>query len=349
MHGDEPVDTSRVLKELKKLRKAAETSLKNALSEADVDAIRVQYLGKKGKVSHFLKMMGQLSLEDRKELGKVANEVRDAIEQSIEQNELRLKEQVRGSLLKECIDVTLPGRSFVRGRKHPLVLTSEKIKEVLQGLGFDMVHGPEIEHDFYNFEALNIPSNHPAREMQDTFYVDKDVVLRTQTSPVQIRAMMSMKEVPIRVASVGRVYRRDQDVTHSPIFHQVEGLYVDHSVTFSDLKGTLTAFVEQVFSKSARIRMRPSYFPFTEPSAEVDMSCFACNGDGCRLCKKTGWIEILGAGMVDPQVFKSAGLDPEKMSGFAFGIGIERVAMLRYGISDIRHFYENDLRFLSQF
>ncbi len=349
MRDDDLIKPSRVKKDLDKLRTEAECLLKEAVSRDEVEAVRIQSLGKKGNISQILKLMGQFPAEERKELGKLANEARDFVEDLIAKSFERLEKKARQKTLSGQIDVTLPGRKPQQGHKHPLTLTSEKILNVLQNLGFDLVQGPEIEHDFYNFEALNVPSDHPAREMQDTFYVDKDVVLRTQTSPVQIRTMLSLKEIPIRIASMGRVYRRDQDVTHSPIFHQIEGLFVDKSVTFSDLKGTLTTFVEKVFSEKARIRMRPSYFPFTEPSAEVDMSCFQCDGAGCRLCKGTGFIEILGAGMVDPEVFKASGFDPEKVSGFAFGIGVERVAMLKYGISDIRHFYENDLRFLAQF
>lgn len=349
MHDDDLVKPSRVKKDLEKLRLEAESLLKVAASRDEVEAVRVQSLGKKGSISQILKLMGQFPAEERKELGKLANEARDFVEDLIAKSFARLEKKARQKILSGQIDVTLPGRMPESGSKHPLTLTSEKILNVLRNLGFDLVQGPEIEHDFYNFEALNVPSDHPAREMQDTFYVDKDVVLRTQTSPVQIRTMLSLKEIPIRVATMGRVYRRDQDATHSPIFHQIEGLFVDKLVTFADLKGTLITFVEKVFSKKAHIRMRPSYFPFTEPSAEVDMSCFQCDGAGCRLCKGTGYIEILGAGMVDPEVFKSAGFDPEKVSGFAFGIGVERVAMLKYGISDIRHFYDNDLRFLSQF
>jgi phenylalanyl-tRNA synthetase alpha chain len=349
MLGDDLVKPYRVKKDLEKLHAEAETLLNAAISRDEVEAVRVQFLGKKGSVSQILRLMGQSPVEERRELGKLANKTRKFVEDLVAKNFARLEERVRQSVLRGHIDVTLPGRVPMLGRKHPLTLTSEKILSVLKNLGFDLVKGPEIEHDFYNFEALNVSSDHPAREMQDTFYVDKDVVLRTQTSPIQIRTMLSIKEIPIRIASMGRVYRRDQDVTHSPIFHQIEGLFVDKSVTFSDLKGTLTTFVGKVFSEKARIRMRPSYFPFTEPSAEVDMSCFQCDGAGCRLCKSTGYIEILGAGMVDPEVFKTVGFDPEKVSGFAFGIGVERVAMLRYGISDIRHFYDNDLRFLSQF
>ncbi len=349
MHGDGLPEASRVQQELKELAKVAEGDLKDAGSREKIEATRVHFLGKKGLVSKILRQMGDLPAAERPSIGLVANEVRDRIEALIDEGIARLENAQRDLVLLESIDVTLPGRRQRMGAKHPLTQTIEKIQDVLKGLGFDLAFGPEIEHDFYNFEALNVPAHHPAREMQDTFYVDRDVMLRTHTSPVQIRGMLALKEPPMRIASVGRVYRRDQDVTHSPVFHQVEGLFVDDKVTFADLKGTLASFVSQVFSPTARIRLRPSYFPFTEPSAEVDMSCFACDGQGCRLCKNTGFIEILGAGMIDPEVFKAVNLDPEKVSGFAFGIGVERVAMLKYGISDIRLFYENDLRFLEQF
>lgn len=336
--------------ELKKIRSEAQAALQDAQTPVDVEALRVRFLGKKGSVSQILKAMGQLAADERKEVGQLANTLRDDIETWIDSHVERLQGAKREKSLSEQIDITLPGRVHARGHRHPLTQASDKVLEVLRGLGFETVHGPEIEHDFYNFEALNIPRDHPARAMQDTFYVDKDVVLRTQTSPVQIRTMLAHQEPPIRIASVGRVFRHEQDVTHSPMFHQIEGLYVAPSVTFADLKGTLTTFVEKVFSPSSRLRLRPSYFPFTEPSAEVDMSCFACNGeDTCRLCKGTGWIEILGAGMVDPAVFETVGIDAEKYTGFAFGMGVERIAMLRYAILDIRHFYENDLRFLGQF
>lgn len=348
MQGDLP-DSAQVLAQLNELLESARHSLKEAKSRETTEAARVEYLGKKGKVSLILKMMGQLPENERRELGLKANQVRDEIEAMIEASLLQIQGRQREAFLSASIDVTLPGRRQTIGFEHPLVQVNQEVLSVLQGLGFEIAHGPEIEHDFYNFEALNIPKDHPAREMQDTFYIAPEVVLRTQTSPVQIRAMLAMKEPPIRVVSAGRVYRRDQDITHSPIFHQIEVLYVDKSVSFSDLKGTLGVFIEQIFGKQAKMRMRPSYFPFTEPSAEVDMSCFACNQNGCRLCKFTGWIEILGSGMVDPEVFRAAQLDPEKVSGFAIGMGLERLAMLKYGISDIRHFYENELRFLSQF
>jgi phenylalanyl-tRNA synthetase alpha chain len=327
----------------------AQAALKKAKTHEAIEAVRVEYLGKKGKVSLILKTMGQMPESDRREFGLKANQVRDLIDKMLEEASNTFQQVQRSAFLEESIDVSLPGNGRPMGFEHPLAQMSRELLEAFTSLGFEIAHGPEIEHDFYNFEALNIPKDHPAREMQDTFYIAPEVVLRTQTSPVQIRTMIAQREPPIRIASPGRVYRRDQDVTHSPIFHQIELLYVDRNVSFADLKGTLTIFIEQIFGKGAKMRMRPSYFPFTEPSAEVDMSCFACDQKGCRLCKGSGWIEILGSGMVDPEVLKAAQLDPEKVSGFAVGMGVERLAMLKYGINDIRYFYENELRFLSQF
>jgi phenylalanyl-tRNA synthetase alpha chain len=335
--------------ELLALLHEAQKAFEQGNESAAIEALKVQYLGKKGTLQAALKQIGGLDEVARPLVGKVANEVRSQIELAHTKALERLNQKLRSSVLAESIDVTLPGRRYLRGRPHILTETMDLMLSVLSGLGFEAAFGPEIEHDFYNFEALNIPKDHPARDMQDTFYLDKDVVLRTHTSPIQIRTMLSLREPPIRIAAAGRVFRREHDGTHSPVFHQVEGLYVDSNVTFGDLKGTLEAFVRELFAKDTKVRMRPSYFPFTEPSAEVDMSCFACKGSGCRLCKGTGFIEILGAGMVDPEVFKAVGYDSEAVSGFAFGIGVERVAMLRYAISDIRSFYENDIRFLSQF
>lgn len=335
--------------DLLRLAQQAKDALAGANSRESIESVRVSFLGKKGHLSVILRQMGSLPAEERPVIGQIANRAKEDIEQQIDVSLQHLAFADRAKELKSSIDVTLPGRSKERGSLHPLTQATDLILEVLNGLGFEHVGGPEIEHDFYNFEALNIPRDHPAREMQDTFYVAPDVVLRTHTSPVQIRAMLAVGTPPLRVVSTGRVYRRDQDATHSPMFHQVEGLFIDKQVTFADLKGTLEAFVEKVFEKGTKIRLRPSYFPFTEPSAEVDMSCFACQGKGCRLCKGTGWIEILGSGMVDPAVLKAVGFDADKYSGFAFGMGVERIAMLRYGISDIRLFYENDVRFLQQF
>ena len=299
-------------------------------------------------------------MDDKKKAGKLANDVDARLTDAYEKNKARVAQRQREAELADRLDVTLPGRRLARGRRHPLTTTSEDILSCLASLGFVRAEGPEVEHDYYNFEALNIPRDHPARDMQDTFYVDDDVVLRTHTSPVQVRSMLAIGKAPIRVACPGRVYRNDSDITHSPMFHQIEGLYVDNNVTFGDLKGTLQVFAEKIFSPGVKVRLRPSFFPFTEPSVEVDVSCFSCGGSGrggaaatedgaCRLCKATGWIEIMGAGMVDPEVLKYGKLDPDTVSGFAFGIGVERVAMLRYGVSDIRLFFENDRRFLKQF
>ena len=348
--------------QLEALQREAEAALASVASKEELEQHRVSFLGKKGKLTSVLRAMGGLPPDERPQVGKIANDVRDRIEALLVQHGARLDASVRAAELATRIDVTLPGRRELRGHLHPLTRTSEDILAVLASLGFQRAEGPEIEHDWYNFEALNVPKDHPARDMQDTFYVDENVVLRTHTSPVQARAMLALKKPPVRVACFGRVYRHDDDVTHSPMFHQIEGLYVDENVTFGDLKGTLQLFASRIFAADVAVRMRPSFFPFTEPSAEVDISCFACGGTGrardaataneqggCRLCKATGWIEIMGAGMVDPEVFKAARLDPEAVSGFAFGIGVERVAMLRYGVTDIRLFFENDVRFLRQF
>lgn len=343
----------------------AKAALSGAQTAADLEAARVQFLGQKGFIQAAKKSVGQLtSVDDKKKAGKLCNDQDRALQEAFGQTHERITAQARAAALSERLDVTLPGRRVRRGRRHPLTATCDDILAVLSGLGFQPAEGPEVEHDFYNFEALNMPPNHTARDMQDTFYVEAgnraDVVLRTHTSSVQARAMLASGKPPIRVSCFGRVYRKDEDPTHSPMFHQIEGLYVDKDVTFADLKGTLQLFVERIFAPTAKIRLRPSFFPFTEPSVEVDVSCFSCGGSGsggpsanedgrCRLCKGTGFIEIMGAGMVDPEVFKACNLDPDAVSGFAFGIGVERVAMLRYGIADIRWFYENDERFLAQF
>ncbi|MCA9507165.1 MAG: phenylalanine--tRNA ligase subunit alpha [Myxococcales bacterium] len=335
---------------LLKLKDEALSKFYEAQSKEQLNVLKAFYLGKKGELKKVLSSLGKIPAQARADLGKVANEVRDSLLSELDIKERALNDAAKSAQLKKAIDTTLPGRSHDFGALHPLTETAETIFAVLEKLGFVKASGPEIEHDFYNFEALNIPKSHPARDMQDTFYVSDDVVLRTHTSPVQIRAMFAKKDPPLRIMSFGRVFRRDDDITHSPMFTQIEGLYVDEHVSLADLKGTLSAFAAGVFSKSAHIRMRPSYFPFTEPSMEVDVSCFACDKDpACRLCKGTGWIEILGAGMVDPAVFTACGYDSEKYRGFAFGLGVERIAMLRHGIPDIRLFYENDVRFLRQF
>lgn len=320
-----------------------------ALDDArSLDQLRVQYLGKKGLITLALREIGKLPPTERPLLGKIANDVKVSIEQLIEARltEVRSRDLQR-ELVAEALDVTLPGRLPPRGRKHPLTQVLEEVTEIFQGLGFQVAEGPEAELDYYNFEALNIPRDHPARDMQDTFYVSEEVVLRTHTSPVQIRVMEKQRP-PVRIICPGKVYRCDADVRHSPMFHQIEGLLVDRDISLGDLKGVLEVFVEQFFRQSVKMRFRPSYFPFTEPSAEVDIQCVMCQGNGCQLCH-SGWLEILGAGMVNPALYSFVGYDPEEVTGFAFGMGAERLAMLKYGIDDIRLFYENDLRFLQQF
>jgi phenylalanyl-tRNA synthetase alpha chain len=355
MGPEAQLDIDQMSADLAALQREAEAAIGGASTLEAVEDLRVSYLGKKGKLSQLLRQMGKLPPEQRPQVGQVANKVKAQISGLLEAGQSRIQEEARNAELAERLDVTLPGRGHLRGKLHPLTQTTHDILAVLANLGFELAEGPEIEHDFYNFEALNMPRHHPARDMQDTFYIEDDVLLRTHTSPVQIRAMMASGKAPVRVSCFGRVYRNDDDNTHSPMFHQIEGLYVDERVTFGDLKGTLEVFVQKIFSPNAKIRLRPSFFPFTEPSAEVDLDCFNCGGTGekegatCRLCKGTGWIEIMGAGMVDPAVYTAAGLDPDQVSGFAFGIGVERVAMLRYGVTDIRLFFENDQRFLAQF
>jgi len=344
---------------------AALAALSGAKNAAELEAARVQFLGQKGFIQTAKKSVGQLqNVDEKKRAGKLCNDKDRALQEAFEHNKARIAQEARAAALAERLDVTLPGRRSRRGRRHPLTTTCDDILDVLSGLGFQPAEGPEVEHDFYNFEALNFPKYHPARDMQDTFYVDAgeraDVILRTHTSPVQARTMLASGKPPIRVSCFGRVYRKDDDPTHSPMFHQIEGLYVDKDVTFADLKGTLQLFAERIFAPGVKIRLRPSFFPFTEPSVEVDVSCVACGGVGhggsaaaddgrCRICKGTGFLEIMGAGMVDPEVFRACKLDPDVVTGFAFGIGVERVALLRYGIGDIRLLYENDERFLSQF
>lgn len=335
---------------LLKLQSEALSNLKSVKSKEELASFKANALGKKGELKKILSSLGTLPEDERSILGRVANDVRDTLLLSIDEAEAALAQKLQEKELGASIDISVPGRVHLHGAFHPLSQTLDAIMSVLEGLRFVKAYGPEIEHDFYNFEALNIPKTHPARDMQDTFYIAEDVMLRTHTSPVQIRAMLAKKAPPIRVMSFGRVFRRDEDITHSPMFTQVEGLFVDEKVSLADLKSTLSAFVKGVFSSDAKIRMRPSFFPFTEPSMEVDVSCFAQSPhDDCRLCKGTGWIEILGAGMVDPEVFRACGYDSEKYRGFAFGLGVERIAMLRYGITDIRLLFENDLRFLRQF
>lgn len=323
--------------------------LANASSEEDVQDIRVKYLGKRGELTLIKKGLGSLSADERPLVGQLVNRVSDQLLEKIETalNDIRIRQRTE-SLNKERLDVTLPGRSRQAGSKHPITLVIEEITAIFAGLGFQVAEGPEIELDYYNFEALNFPKDHPARDMQDTFFVDDNILLRTHTSPVQIRTMLKHAP-PVRIIAPGTVYRCDSDATHSPMFHQIEGLMVDRGITFGDLKGILTIFVNQYFGKDIGVRLRPSFFPFTEPSAEVDIACVICRGKGCRVCKNSGWLEILGAGMVDPEVYRHVRYDADSISGFAFGMGIERIAMLRYGISDMRLLFENDLRFLRQF
>lgn len=337
--------------ELEQILKEAREELTGAQSSNELEELRVKFLGKKGLLTSILRRMGSLPPEERPIIGRLANEARETIEDLLASRRAEIAaEETRKRFAAEAIDVTLPGTPIPLGSKHPLTLIREEIERIFIGMGFTVVGGPDIESDYYNFEALNIPKDHPARDMQDSFYIGPDLLLRTQTSPVQIRTMeRTAPKVPLRVIAPGRVYRRDDDVTHSPVFHQVEGLAVDEGVTMGDLKGALLTFAREMYGEGTRIRLRPSYFPFTEPSAEVDVSCSVCGGRGCRTCSYTGWIEVLGCGMVHPQVLKNGGYDPRKVSGFAFGMGIERIAMLRYGIDDIRLFYENDLRFLRQF
>ena len=328
----------------------AEAMAAIASPEANLEDIRIKYLGKKGELTSILRGMGTLSAEERPIVGQLANEVRAEIEGAIKarSTELAAKE-LENKLVAEKVDVTVPGKAPAMGHIHPLTATQRELENIFIGMGFSIIEGPEVEYDYYNFEALNIPKDHPARDTQDTFYITDNILLRSQTSPVQVRAM-EKQQPPIRVVSPGRVYRSDAvDATHSPLFHQFEGLVVDKGITMGDLKGALETFAKALFGEETKLRFRPHHFPFTEPSAEVDVSCFVCGGKGCRLCKGEGWIEILGAGMVHPFVLSNCGIDPEVYSGFAFGVGIERVAMARYGIDDMRHLYENDMRFLEQF
>ena len=336
--------------QLEEIKSRAAAALANAKLPQEIDELRVRFLGKKGELTGILKQMGKLSPEERPVIGQLANEVRSWIETDIETRLTEIKaSQMAARLESEKLDVTLPGKRPQFGAKHPLSIVLDEIKEIFIGMGFEIADGPEVETDYYNFEALNIPKDHPARDTQDTFYINENMLLRTQTSPVQVR-VMEQKKPPIRIISPGRVYRSDAlDATHSPLFHQIEGLVVDKGITFADLKGTLETFIKRLYGEDSVVRFRPHHFPFTEPSAEVDVQCFNCKGEGCRLCKGEGWIEILGCGMVHPKVLSNCGIDPEVYSGFALGMGLERVVMRRYNIDDIRLFYENDVRFLKQF
>ena len=338
-----------MLKTLDELENKVMLELPGATSEDALNELRTRYLGRKGVLTQMLRQISAVTAEERPLFGKRSNEIKESLSLAIDEALEKLKSSRKDDvLLKETIDVTLPGRAVGIGHLHPVTRVSQEICRIFARMGFNVVEGPEVETDYYNFEALNIPKDHPARDMQDTFYVEENIVLRTHTSPVQIRTMEKMKP-PVRILSPGRVYRPDSDVSHTPMFHQIEGLMVDKGITFGDLKGTLTYFLKQIFGADILLRFRPSFFPFTEPSAEVDIKCVMCDGKGCRVCGQSGWLEILGSGMVDPAVFENVGYDPEEVTGFAFGLGVERIAMLKYGISDIRLFFENDWRFLEQF
>jgi phenylalanyl-tRNA synthetase alpha chain len=336
----------KILERIEYLNKELEEKINKAQNKQEIDRIRIELLGRKrGKITSLLKEIPKLSSRDRPRIGSLLNQLKRRAEELLKNREETIKKEKK----EEILDVTFPGKKPLVGKLHPITQTLEEIKSIFIGLGFQVVVGPEIETEYYNFEALNMPKYHPARDEQDSFYLDTDYLLRTQTSPVQIR-VMEREKPPIRMISPGRCYRRDAiDASHFPVFHQVEGLAVDRKITFADLKGCLTYFVHQMFGKNTKLRFRPSYFPFTEPSAEVDISCIICRGSGCRVCSNKGWLEILGSGMVDPEVFKKVGYDPEKYQGFAFGMGVERICMLKYGIDDIRLFFQNDLRFLKQF
>ena len=338
-----------MMEALDELQEQTRGEIALADTEEKLQNLRIKYLGRKGLLTGFLRDVVNVPPSERPLFGKRCNEIKDYLSSKIEEAlKEKLLENMGDALLLERIDVTLPGRGVRPGSLHPITQVSKEICDIFAGFGFSVVEGPEVELDYYNFEALNIPKNHPARDMQDTFYVEENIVLRTHTSPVQVR-VMEKRRPPLRILSPGRVYRRDSDISHTPMFHQIEGLLVDRGIAFSDLKGMLTAFLKEMFGEGTELRFRPSFFPFTEPSAEVDIKCAMCGGCGCRVCGQSGWLEILGSGMVDPEVFKNVGYDPEEFSGFAFGLGLERIAMLKYGVSDIRMFFENDRRFLEQF
>ena len=319
--------------------------LEKAANAEAIQTLSVKYLGRKGQITQFLRSISSLPAQERPLAGQQANQVKQTLAEAFEQALIRLEDAGGDS---EGIDVSLPGRPMSQGALHPITLVTREVCDIFSRLGFDVMEGPEIELDYYNFEALNLPKNHPARDMQDTFYVSDNIVLRTHTSPVQIRAM-EQQTPPVRIIAPGKVYRCDSDLTHTPMFHQMEGLMVGENISFGDLKGILTTFVHQIFDEKTALKFRPSFFPFTEPSAEIDILCVMCRGEGCRVCSQTGWIEVLGAGMVHPAVFENVGYDTSRVTGFAFGVGIERIAMLKYGIDDLRFFFENDMRLLGQF
>ena len=335
--------------ELEQLTSETLSAVSDSSDLRALDEIRVRYLGKTGLFTEQLKQLGKLPKEERPQAGQAINKAKQSLQAAIEERKAVLEnEALQTRLASERIDVTLPGRGQHSGGLHPVTRTMQRIEEIFASAGFSVAEGPEIEDDFHNFEALNIPAHHPARAMHDTFYFDANMLLRTHTSPVQVRVMQH-QEPPLKVIAPGRVYRCDSDITHTPMFHQVEGFMVDEHVTFADLKGILHAFLKTFFEQDLKVRFRPSYFPFTEPSAEVDMECVMCGGEGCRVCSHTGWLEVLGCGMIHPEVFRHVGIDKEKYTGYAFGMGVERLTMLRYGVNDLRLFFENDLRFLKQF
>lgn len=336
-----------------KLERIKEEALKQIQASEipeKLNDVRVKFLGKKGELTAVLKGIKEVSPEDRPQVGQLVNETREAIETMLEETKNAMERAIRAEKLKsEVIDVTLPAKKNNVGHRHPNTIALEEVERIFVGMGYEVVEGPEVEYDLYNFEKLNIPANHPAKDEQDTFYINKDIVLRTQTSPIQAREMEKGK-LPIRMIAPGRAFRSDEvDATHSPSFHQIEGLVVDKNITFADLKGTLEVFAKELFGEATQMKFRPHHFPFTEPSAEVDITCFKCGGQGCRFCKGSGWIEILGCGMVHPHVLEMCGIDPEEYTGFAFGVGLERIALLKYEIDDMRLLYENDIRFLKQF
>lgn len=335
---------------LQKIKEEATRQIQASQELSKLNEVRVAFLGKKGELTAVLKSMKDVLPQDRPAVGQLVNETRAAIEEMLEETKKKLEEaELNFRLKQEVIDVTLPAKKNRIGHRHPNTIALEDVERIFVGMGYEVVEGPEVEYDYYNFEALNIPADHPAKDEQDTFYINQNILLRTQTSPVQVRTMES-RPLPIRMIAPGRVFRSDEvDATHSPSFHQIEGMVIDRHITFADLKGTLAEFAKELFGKDTKVKFRPHHFPFTEPSAEVDVTCFKCGGSGCRFCKGSGWIEILGCGMIHPKVLKMSGIDPQEYSGFAFGVGLERIALLKYEIDDMRLLYENDDRFLSQF
>ena len=335
---------------LEGIKKEALALINDADKMDKLNEVKVAYLGKKGQLTALLKGMKSIAPEDRPAFGQMVNEVRSQLEEVLEKKNKALASAAREAQMKaECIDVTLPARKQAAGHRHPNHVALDEVERIFIGMGYEVVEGPEVEYDYYNFEALNIPANHPAKDEQDTFYITDKILLRTQTSPVQVRTM-EKQPLPIRMIAPGRVFRSDEvDATHSPSFHQIEGMVIDKNITFADLKGTLEQFAKEMFGEDTKVKFRPHHFPFTEPSAEVDVTCFKCHGKGCRFCKGEGWIEILGCGMIHPRVLEMSGIDPEEYSGFAFGVGLERIALLKYEIDDMRLLYENDIRFLKQF